>query len=186
MILLVTPSERAVEYAAALQEATGEPCAVAESLARATARLRAGEYGAVVLDQSLMEAEPDQASSALEHLETGIPVPVNLAICGRERLAREVVWALQRGAREVARARAAAARNLRSELKGTVTALLLSSELVREIPGLPAAAAGKLQALHELVERLRRELEGAGTAEAAEEEEESDGTDRPALGEGGG
>jgi len=55
MILLVTPSERASECAAALHEATGEEVAVAESLARAATLLRAEGYLAVVLDQYLVE-----------------------------------------------------------------------------------------------------------------------------------
>jgi len=56
MILLVTSSVRAAECAAALNQATGERVAVAESLPRATTLLRAECYLAVVLDQYLLEA----------------------------------------------------------------------------------------------------------------------------------
>ena len=162
MILLVTPSERASECAAALTEATGEEIVVAESLARATTLLRAECYLAVVLDQYLLETEPYEAGTTLEHLGTAIPVQVNLAISGMERLVREVRAALQRRQREVVRARQAAVGRLHSELNGTVTALLLSSELALETPGLPAAAAEKLESVHELVKKLRRQLESAG------------------------
>jgi CheY-like chemotaxis protein len=162
MILLVTPSERASECAAALTEATGEEVVVAESLARATTLLRAECYLAVVLDQYLLETEPYEAGTTLEHLGTAIPVQVNLAISGMERLVREVRAALQRRQREVVRARQAAVGRLHSELNGTVTALLLSSELALETPGLPAAAAEKLESVHELVKKLRRQLESAG------------------------
>src|ERR1035437_6185074 len=86
MILLVTPSERASECAAALHGATGEEVVVAESLARATTLLRAECYLAVVLDQYLLETEPYEAETTLEHLGTAIPVQVNLAISGMERL----------------------------------------------------------------------------------------------------
>ncbi len=168
MILFVTPSERAPECAAALHEATGEEVVVAESLARATTFLRAGCYLAVVLDQYLLEAEPQEAEATLEHLGTAIPVQVNLAISGMERLVREVREAVQRRQRDEMRARHAALAKLQSELNGTVTALLLSVELALETPCLPAAAAEKLAAVHELVKKLRRQLETTGPTGEAE------------------
>jgi hypothetical protein len=159
MILLVTPSERAPECAAALHDATGEEVAVAESLARAATLLRAEGYLAVVLDQYLVETEPHEAENTHEHLGTAILVQVNLAISGMERLVREVRTALQRRQREEARARQAAIGRLHSELNGTITALLLSSELALETPGLPAAAAEKIESVYELVKKLRKQLE---------------------------
>jgi hypothetical protein len=162
MILLVTSSERASECAAALTEATGEEVVVAESLARAATLLRAECYLAVVLDQYLFETEPYEAGTTLDHLGTAIPVQVNLAISGMERLVREVRAAMQRRQREEGRARQAAIGRLQSELNGTVTALLLSIELALETSGLPAAAAEKLQSVLQLVKQLRRQLESAG------------------------
>jgi hypothetical protein len=163
MILLVTPSERASECAAALHGATSEEVVVAESLARATTMLRTENYLAVVLDQYLLETEPQEAETALEHLGIAIPVQVNLAISGMERLVREVRAAVQRRRREEAIARQAALGRLHSELNGTITALLLSSELALETLGLPAAAFERLQAVHDLVKKLRRELESTDT-----------------------
>ena len=168
MILLVTPSERASECAAALHEATGEEVVIAEGLARATTLLRAECYLAVVLDQYLLETEPDEAGTTIEHLGTAIPVQVNLAISGIERLVREVRAAVQRRQREEVRAREAAIGRLQSELNGTVTALLLSTELALETRSLPQAAAEKLGSVHELVKKLRRQLELAGAAEEIE------------------
>jgi hypothetical protein len=165
MILFVTSSERAAECAAALQEATGEKIVVAESLARATTFLRAQCYLAVVLDQYLLETEAQEGESTLEHLGTAIPVQVNLAVSGMERLVREVRTAVKRRQREEARARQAVLGKLHSELNGTVTALLLSSELALQAPGLPPAAAEKLKSVHELVKKLQKELENAGSAE---------------------
>ena len=162
MILLVTPSQRAPECAAALQAATGEEIAVAESLPRAATLLRAECYLAVVLDQYLLETEPHEAETTLEHLGTAIPVQVNLAISGMERLVREVRAALQRRQREEGQARQAAIGRLQSELNGTITALLLSSELALETPGLPPAAIEKLQSVRELVKKLRKQLETPG------------------------
>jgi hypothetical protein len=168
MILLVTPSERASECAAALREAAGEEVVVAESLARAATLMRVECYLAVVLDQYLLETEPHETENTLEHLGTAILVQVNLAISGMERLVREVRAALQSRQREEARARQAAIGRLRSELNGTITALLLSSELALETAGLPAVAAEKLQAVHELVKKLRKQLESTGPMGDAE------------------
>src|SRR5208283_1816222 len=105
MILLVTSTARAGECAAALHNATGEEVAIAESLARATALLRAEDYRAVVLDQHLVETEPDESGTTIEHLGSAIPVQVNLAISGMERLVREVRAAIHRRQRDEVRAR---------------------------------------------------------------------------------
>jgi hypothetical protein len=172
MILLVTPSERASECAAALHQATGEEVVAAESLARAATLLRAEGYLAVVLDQYLVETEPHEAENTLEHLGTSILVPVNLAISGMERLVREVRAALQRRQREEIRARQAAIGRLRSELNGTITALLLSSELALETAGLPVAAVEKIEAVYELVKKLRKQLETTDPTTGPTEEAE--------------
>ncbi|MGB0047986.1 MAG: hypothetical protein WBP70_11095, partial [Terriglobales bacterium] len=56
---------------------------------------------------------------------------------------------------------------LQSEANGTVTALLLSTELAMDIPDLPPAAFAKLQAIHELVKKLSWQLGSAERAEAS-------------------
>jgi hypothetical protein len=168
MILLVTPSERAPECAKALHEATNEEIVVTENLARATTLLRTECYDVVVFDQYMLETEPHEAGATLSHLDTAIPVQVNLAIIGMERLVREVRAAMQRREREEEGARQAALCRLHSELNVTVTALLLSSELALETPGLPPSAAEKLQSVHQLVLKFRTQLESTVTTEEAE------------------
>jgi hypothetical protein len=158
MILLVTPSECAPGCVAALHAATGEPITIAETLARATALLRTDCYQVAVFDQYLLEAEPDDARTAIQHLGTAILLQVNLAISGKDRLVREVRVAVQRRQREEVQARHAATGKLQGELNGTITALLLSIELAQETCGLPAVVEEKLQSVHELVEVLRRQL----------------------------
>jgi len=169
MILLVTPSERAGECSAALHEATGEKVMVAATLARATALLRAECYLVVVFDQHLLETEPHEAGCMLDHLGTAIPVQINLAISGTERLVREVRSAVQRRQREEVKARSAALQAILSDLNGTVTALLLSTELALQTPSLSPAASEKLESVHELVEKLRRQLEDSGATEEREQ-----------------
>jgi len=85
MILLITPSVRGQECAGAVQAATGLPTQVACSLQEAASKLRGEEYSAVIIDQFLLEAEPDESDQMLQHLGAAIPVYVNLAICGIER-----------------------------------------------------------------------------------------------------
>jgi hypothetical protein len=159
MILLVTPIDRANECAQALQENTGEEVMVAGDLRQASILLRSETYQAIVLDQHLLESEPAEIDTAMQHLGTAIPVQVNLAVCGLDRLVREVRAALQRRKREEVAARRASAGALHSELNGTLTALLLHCELALEIPGLPPTAAEKLESAHALVKKIRAQLE---------------------------
>ena len=158
MILVVTPHLRADECAEALHQATSEEIVLAKSLCSAAALLRTESYLAVVLDQYLLETEPDQTDAIMQHLGTAILVHVNLAISGMERLAREVRAAVQRRRREEVAARRAAVSTLQSELNGTVTALLLSCELALGTPGLPSEAIEKMESAHGLVQKLRSQL----------------------------
>lgn len=167
MILLVTPNERASECAAAVHAATDDEVIVADSLARATALLRQQDCLAVVLDQYLLEAEPHEAESMFGHLGPATPVQVNLAISGIDRVVREVRAALQRRQHEEESARHAAMAGLQNELSSTVTALLLSSEMALETPLLPPSATEKLRSLHDLVKKLRDQLELTSSKEQA-------------------
>jgi hypothetical protein len=161
MILVVTPHLAAGECAETLRAATNEEIVVADSLRQAATLLRTDSYLAVVLDQFMMETEPDEAETVMRHLGTAMPIHVNLAISGWARLAREVRAAVQRRRREEAAARRSAVTTLQCELNGTVTALLLSCELALGAPGLPTAAAERLESTHQLVKKLRSQLESA-------------------------
>jgi hypothetical protein len=158
MILLVTPNLRGRECAAALSEAIGIEAVVTESLQRATTLLRTQEYDSVVLDQYLLETEAEQTGTLMEHLGSAIPVQVNLAVSGMDRLVREVRAAVERRKREQAIARRVAQESLQSELSDTVTALLLHCELAIASPGLPPSTVERLQAARELVDKLRMQL----------------------------
>jgi len=158
MILLVTPSARARECAEALKQATAEGALVAPTLRQAATQLRAQEYSAVVVDQSLLETEPDEGEMMLQHLGMAIPVHVNFAISGIDRVVRDLRAALHRRQREVVVARRGAEQALRNELKSTVTALLLSCEMALQVPNLPAAADVKIRAACELAREMRTKL----------------------------
>jgi signal transduction histidine kinase len=159
MILLVTPSERATECAAALNSATGEEVVVAESLVRATMLLRAGCFRMAVLDQYLLETNGDEQAPMLSQLGTALLLQVNFAITGMDRLVREVRSALERREREETTARLSVVGDLQSELNNTLTALLLSVEMALQTPNLPDSAREKLRTMQELLRSLCHQLE---------------------------
>ncbi|HZQ23543.1 MAG TPA: hypothetical protein VFA89_12180 [Terriglobales bacterium] len=161
MILLITPFAKVQQCQPHLEQATRQPLHVCESLRQAIVRLRCEEYSAVVIDESLLEAEPEESEALLHHMGTAMPVPVNFAVSGMERLIRQVNAALSRRRREEQVARQAVERSLFSELKEPVTAMLLSCELALQVPGLPAAATERIKAVHDLARGLRARLTAA-------------------------
>jgi hypothetical protein len=158
MILLITSSVRSQECAHTIQAATGQPTHAAPTLQEAGSKLREQEYLAVIIDQCLLEAEPDESDQMLQHLGTAIPVYVNFAISGVERVVREIRTALSRRQREEQVARRSAEQAMWSELKESVTALLLSCDLALSVPGVPAPAVDKLRVMHELACQIRERL----------------------------
>jgi hypothetical protein len=159
MILLVTQLGKSAECVGAIQQAASKPTRATPSLQAAAAQLDEYDYELVVIDQSLAEAEPEECDALLRCLETAMPLFVNLAICGLDRLTREVRTALQRRKREIESARRSAEELLRNELKGTVTALLLSCELALQTQGLPAAAELKLHTVDDLARAMKQKLD---------------------------
>jgi hypothetical protein len=158
MILLITSLAKAQDCAAALQEVTAEPVKVAARLQEAVAQLQAHEFSAVVLDQLLLDAEPDDVETIFKHIGTAVPVYTNFAISGIERVSRELRSAVHRRKREVLIARQEAEQDLRSELKGTITALLISCEMALGVPNLPLLAETKMRAVDALAREMRAKL----------------------------
>lgn len=100
MLLVITPSAKARGCAQAIQQVTSEETHVAATLSQAMAQLRAQEYVAVLIDQAFLETEPVESDMVLEHIGTAIPVHVNFAISGVDRVERELRVALQRHKKE--------------------------------------------------------------------------------------
>jgi hypothetical protein len=161
MLLVITPSAKARGCAQAIQQVTSEETHVAATLSQAMAQLRAQEYVAVLIDQAFLETEPVESDMVLEHIGTAIPVHVNFAISGVDRVERELRVALQRHKREVLLMRQEVQQTLRNELKDTVTALLLSCEMALQVPNLPAAAEIKMVSVRDLAQEVRVKLESS-------------------------
>jgi hypothetical protein len=159
MILLITSLAKAQDCAKALGETTSEPVHIAATLPEAVAQLEAHEFSAVVLDQLLLDAEPDDVETIFKHLGTAVPVHTNFATSGVERLSRELRSALHRRNRESLMARQQATQALRRELKDTITALLLSCEMALDVPNLPLFAETKMRAVDALAKEMCAKLE---------------------------
>jgi CheY-like chemotaxis protein len=158
MILLITPSARGQECADTLQEATGEATHWAENLPQALAQLREQAYSTVVLDQFLLENEPNESDQLLEHLGTAYPVYLSFAVSGMERLLREVRTALHRRQREETQARRSVEQQLRSEICESLTVMLLSCELAMSVPNVPSPAGEKIRTIDNLAREMRLRL----------------------------
>ena len=123
--------------------------------------LRSTDCTALVIDQNLAEADPAATDVVLKEAETAIPVFINFAICGLDRVVRDVRAALQRRQEERIRAIREAEANLRSQLTEALTGILLSSQLAMEVPAVPAAAQARLRSVYQLAMSMRQRLEPA-------------------------
>jgi hypothetical protein len=151
----------ATRVAASLSSALGCPVKVAASHRAGVTELRHRDYSVVVVDDCTAEANPAATEMLWQSLGMAVPVQINFAFHGGSRLAREVQAAIGRREQQQVRALRAAASLLESELKSTVTGLLLQSQLALAEPELTPKLAGKLELLAELAGSLRRRLERA-------------------------
>jgi hypothetical protein len=159
MILMISSSPRVEDYAAAVGQGTGRAIQMASSLKSASALMRSEEFAVVIVDQALVEHDPRAIEVLLARGGAAIPVFEPLAICSPARVVGEVRAALARREMESRLADRAARRRLSSELRGDVTAILLSSELALREPALPPRAQEKLKSVVELAQQIRMRLE---------------------------
>ena len=159
MLLVITPSAKALGSVQAIQQITLEETHVAATSSQALARLRAQEYVAVLIDQACMETEPVESDMVLEHIGTAVPAHVNFAINGTDRVAHELRANLLRNERQILLVRQEVQQALRNELKGTITALLLSCEMALKVPDLQSEAKNRMRSVHELAREIRLKLE---------------------------
>ena len=159
MILMISSSPRAQDYAAAVSLGTGRAIQLALSVKRASSLLRAEDFAVVIVDQALVEHDPRAIEALITRAGAAIPVFVPLAICSPARLLGDVRAALARGEMESRLADEAARRRLSSQLRSDVAAILRSSELALREPALPPRAQEKLKSVVELAQSMRSRLE---------------------------
>jgi hypothetical protein len=156
--LLVTGMEGAQNCASALKGLVGMDFEVAAGRRAAVAALKHTEYAAVVVDEALVDSDPAGADQLWELTGLAIPLQVNFALSGAQRVAREIRTALSRRERERTLAHRAAAAAIESELKSTVAGLLLHSQLALAEREVPAALVEKLRVMADLAGSLRQQL----------------------------
>jgi len=160
-ILIVTGMEGAENCAAALSRMLELECEVANSRKAAIYALKRSEYAAVVVDEAIIDSDPagPAASDTIwENAGLAIPLQVNFALSGAQRLAREIRMALNRRERERALSHQAAAAAIETELKSTVAGLLLHSQLAMQDREVSAPLAEKLRLVADLAGNLRLQL----------------------------
>jgi hypothetical protein len=158
MILLITNSSRGQECATTLLAATRIKTELAPDIRTALARLRDQEFSAVVIDESLLEPSAKSIDMLIKHLGRAVPVFVNLAVSRLERVVRDIQAALRRAEQERSMARVAVESDLRSQLRGELTGILLWTQQALELPALPAAAESKLRSVYEVADKMRERL----------------------------
>lgn len=161
-ILMVTGIEGARNSADVIAKHLGMEVEIAEGRKSALALLRQREYAAVVVDETIAECDPVGAQAIWERSGLAIPLQVNFALCGADRLIRDIRAALHRREREQVLARQAAAEAIESELKTTVAGLLLHSELALSGAEAGSAVADRLRVVADLAGSLRRKLAASG------------------------
>jgi hypothetical protein len=161
MILLITSSANGPECARALVSASRVKTEVAPDLHVALNHLRENEYTAVVIDDHVANGPASQLEVLFKHLGTAVPVFVNLGISRKERVVRDVLTALRRLDQEKTLARRSVEWELRSQLKGDLTGILLAAQQALDVPTLPGPAASKLKNVCELADRMRTRLSTA-------------------------
>jgi len=161
-ILIVTGMEGASNCADALAKQLGLEVEVAEGRKAALTALRHHEFEVVVVDERIADCDPAAANAIAEHAGLAVPLEINFALTGAARLGRAIRAALNRRAREQMLARKAAAAALENEMRTTVGALLLNSQLALSSSEATPAVAEKLRIVADLAGSLRRQLAAPG------------------------
>ena len=160
MILVISSLTKAEDALRALQESTNQPVEICGSIEHAISLLQSRQFSAVVLDQVLLDSEPDEGEAVFKNLGIAVPVFVNFAVTSAQRLSREVRVALSRRERDLTAARQSAQQALRHELNDSVTVLLLSCQTARA-EDLSDAASTKLQEIEAVARKLGRQITGS-------------------------
>ena len=157
-LLIVTGIEGAENCVSALSNLLDLSCELARGRKAAIVFLKRNEYAAVVVDQSVVDADPAGSEQIWENSGLAVPVQVNFALSGVERLSREIRMALKRREREHALAHEAAAATIQLELKSTISGLLLHSQLALSDREVSPPLAARLRVVADLAASLRRQL----------------------------
>jgi signal transduction histidine kinase len=139
---------------------TGLDVEVVPGRREAVEALRKGTYTAVIVDEAVAEADPRGAEVLWKMTGLAIPMQVNFALTGTARLVRDLRAALARREQEQGAAQRAALHAMESELRDTVSGLVLHAQLaLQESPSSPQLEQ-RLRRMAELAGNLKHKLEG--------------------------
>lgn len=142
-----------------MEYALHEPVQATTSFEQACEEVKKADFSLVVLDQWMSEVSPAGTDSLFQNLGRAVPVVVNFAITGMDRVVAIVRCALERHVAEGRSARESASTMLRAQFKDDVTAVLLSCAVALQEPTLTPAAAERIRKVEELANRIRHKLQ---------------------------
>lgn len=158
-VLLVSALSGAEACAAAIMQQMGMYVAIVAGRQEALDALRTGSYDALIVDDSLAEGDPRGAELLWKMAGLAIPMQVNFALTGSTRLVRDLRAALARREQEKGAAHRAALRAVESELRNSLSGLLLHTQLaLKESPSSPQLEQ-RLRLMAELAGNLKERLE---------------------------
>ena len=131
-ILLIAPDPAVSALRPALQASLAAQVQSIPHRRASVLSLPEEEFSLILLDENLAAASPD-ATDALYLRAGSAPVlEINFALCDADRVLRQVRAALRRRVADHTRARTAAAASLHNQLNGSLSGLLLESQLARQ------------------------------------------------------
>jgi hypothetical protein len=158
-VLVISALSGAQTCAAAIMQQMGLDAEVVPGRREAVEALRTGVYAAVIVDDALAEGDPRGAEVLWKMAGLAIPMQVNFALTGSARLVRDLRAALARREQEQGAAQRAALRAVESELRDSISGLLLQTQLaLRENPPSPQLEQ-RLRLMAELAGNLKQRLD---------------------------
>ena len=158
-VLLIAGIKNADACGQEVAERAGVAVEVTTNRRAGLAALRRSSFAVVLVEENLAEGDAGWADQVWQLAGAAIAMQVNFAIVSCLRLSREVKAALVRKESERMSARRAVTSEIETDLKLSITGLLLQGELALREPELPDALEPKLRRIVELAGALRERID---------------------------
>src|SRR5579872_1808285 len=158
MIVLVTAALQMWTFAAELEKVSGERVQFVDSNRSAHKSAAIADAALLVMDEAFLEQFPAVAEEIIAQAQRAALLVLNFAVCGRDRMKREVKRGLERQRREQLQAMHSAREALSSELKSVFTGILLTTELALDSAATSPQLHERLGKLHDLAVELQGRL----------------------------
>ncbi|ADV81614.1 hypothetical protein [Terriglobus saanensis] len=160
-VLILTAMEGAENLAGVLSREADVTVQVARNWMSALAVLRREAFTIVLVDSALAQTQPGSMETLWERADLAVPLELNIAELGADRLIRQICGILARREQEYVLARKAAGLEIEEELRSHVTGLLLESDLMLSEQAISPIVRQRLVTLRELADGLRVRLRHA-------------------------